>query len=68
MRIRAEHNGTIFEYECRLMPERCFKALCALAAAGAGMVRAVATLCGVPGMLTVAVVTVLVAMIAKGMG
>ncbi len=33
MRIRLEHNGTIFEYERRPMPERRFKALCTLAAA-----------------------------------
>ena len=35
MRIRLEHNGTVFEFERRPLPEGRFKALCALAAAGA---------------------------------
>lgn len=69
MRIRLEHNGTVFEYERRPMPEGRFKALCALAAAGvyAGMVWAVAALCDFPGLVLLLVGTVLVAMIAKGM-
>ena len=67
MRIRLEHNGTVFEYERRPMPEGRFKALCALAAAGvyAGMVLAVAALCGGWGVLMVAVVTLFVVMIAS---
>ena len=67
MRIRLEHNGTVFEFERRPMPERRFKALCALAAAGvyAGMVWAVAALCGGFGVLMVAAVTLLVVMIAS---
>lgn len=67
MRIRLEHNGTVFEYERRPMPERRFKALCVLAAAGvyAGMVWAVAALCGGWGVLMVAVVTLFVVMIAS---
>lgn len=67
MRIRLEHNGTVFEFERRPMPEGRFKALCALAAAGvyAGMVLAVAALCGGWGVLMVAVVTLFVVMIAS---
>lgn len=67
MRIRLEHNGTVFEYERRPMPEGRFKALCVLAAAGvyAGMVWAVATLCGGWGVLMVAAVTLFVVMIAS---
>lgn len=67
MRIRLEHNGTVFEFERRPMSEGRFKALCALAAAGvyAGMVLAVAALCGGWGVLMVAVVTLFVVMIAS---
>lgn len=64
MRIRLEHNGTVFEYERKPLPEGRFRVLCGLAAAGvyAGMVWAVAALCGVPGVLTVAAATVLISM------
>ena len=67
MRIRLEHNGTVFEYERRPMPEGRFKALCALAAAGvyAGMVLAVAALCGGWGVAAIMVVTLFVVMIAS---
>ena len=67
MRIRLEHNGTVFEFERRPMPEGRFKALCVLASAGgyAGMVWAVAALCGGWGVLMVAVVTLFVVMIAS---
>ena len=67
MRIRLEHNGTVFEYERRPMPEGRFKALCALAAAGvyAGMVWAVAALCGGWGVSALALVTLFVVMIAS---
>ena len=67
MRIRLEHNGTVFEYERRPMPEGRFKALCALAAAGgyAGMGWAVTALCGGWGVLMVAAVTLFVVMIAS---
>ncbi len=67
MRIRLEHNGTVFEYERRPMPEGRFKALCALAAAGvyAGMVLAVAALCGGWGVVAIMVVTLFVVMIAS---
>ena len=30
MRIRIEHDGTVFEFECRPMPEGRFRALCSL--------------------------------------
>ena len=68
MRIRLEHNGTVFEFERRPMPEGRFKALCVLAAAGvyAGMVWAVAALCDVPGLVTVLAGTVVVGLLANG--
>ena len=67
MRIRLEHNGTVFEYERPPMPEHRFKALCLLAAGGlyVGLVAAVAALCGGWGVLMVAVVTLFVVMIAS---
>lgn len=67
MRIRLEHNGTVFEYERPPMPEHRFKALCLLAAGGlyVGLVAAVAALCGGWGVLMVAVVTLVVVMIAS---
>lgn len=53
MKIRLERDRTAFEFERKPMPERRFKALCALAAAGicAGMVIAVTALCGFLGLL-----------------
>ena len=50
------------------MPEGRFKALCVLAAAGAyaGMVWAVAALCGVPGLVTVLAGTVVAGLLANG--
>lgn len=68
MKIRLEHNGTVFEFERRPMPEKRFKALCALAAAGiyAGMVWAVAALCNVPGLFIVLIGTAVVTAIVKG--
>lgn len=67
MRIRLSNNGTIFEFERKPLPESRFRALCVLAAAGvyAGMVWAVAALCGVLGLLLGGVVTLFVAMIAR---
>lgn len=57
------------EFELRPMPEGRFRALCAIAAAGvyAGMVIAVASLCGGFGLLMVLAGTVLVAMVVKGL-
>lgn len=53
MKIRLEYNGTVFEYSRQPMPERRFKALCALAAAGVymGLMLGVTALCGFPGLL-----------------
>ncbi len=69
MRIHLERDGTIFEFERKPMPERRFKALCGLTAAGvyAGMVAAVTALCGSFGLLVVSVAT-LMAMIIKSAG
>lgn len=69
MRIRLEHNGTIFEFERKPMPEGRFRALCAIAAAGvyAGMVWAVASLCDFPGLVLVLAGTALVTLIVKGL-
>lgn len=68
MKIRFERNGNVLEYECQPMKEGRFRALCALMAAGvyAGMVAAVAALCGLPGLVVVGVVTFLVILIGKG--
>lgn len=67
MRIRLEHNGTAFEFERKPMSKRRFKVLCGLAAAVAyaGMVAAVAALCGSFGVLLIMAGTLLVAAIAS---
>lgn len=59
MKIRLEHNGTVFEFERKPMPEHRFKALCLLAAGGmyAGMTIGIAKLCGVWGLLILAAAT-----------
>ena len=61
MRIRLEKEGETFELERKPMPERRFRALCLLGAAGiyAGMVVAVAALCGVWGIAAIAAATLL---------
>lgn len=61
MKIRLEVDGKVFEYERRPMKAERFRALCKLAAAGiyAGMVAAVASICGFPGLAVVAVATLL---------
>lgn len=66
MKIRIEHDGDVFEFERRPMRRSRFRALCALAAATlyAGMVIAVTALCGLPGLIAVAVVTLFIAMSA----
>lgn len=68
MRIRFEHNGTAFEFERRPMPEHRFKALCLLAAGGmySGIAIGVAQLCGVFGLLILAIATVLSILAANG--
>ena len=67
MRIRLEHNGTVFEYERPPMPEHRFKALCLLAAGGlyVGLVAAVAALCGEFGVLMVVILTFVAVMSAS---
>lgn len=63
MKIRLERDGTVFEFERQPLPESNFKTIYRLAAAGiyAGMVVGVAALCGLQGVVTVAVVTAVVA-------
>lgn len=63
MKLRLDLHGVVFEYERPKMPEHRFKALCLLAAAGmySGMVIGTAALCGVPGLITLGVVTLLFA-------
>lgn len=59
MKIRVEHNGTVFEY--RIEPMQ-FRMLCLLAA-GALYVKAlvrVAALCGIEGILAVIIPTVII--------
>lgn len=62
MKIRLERDGVTFEYTRPPLPEARFKAICRLAAAGiyVGLVLGAAALCGLPGVITVAVVTVVV--------
>lgn len=68
MKIRLERCGVVFEYEHQPMKEGRFRALCAIVAAGiyAGLVIAVAALCGVPGVVVVGLVTLFAFMIIKG--
>ena len=69
MRICLKHNGTVFEYERKPIPEGRFKAVCAIAAAGiyASMTAAVTALCGIPGLLLTIIGTVLVLMVYAGL-
>ena len=66
MRIKLDLHGVAFEYERPRMPERRFRALCLLAAAGiyGGVTVAVAALCGLPGVGLIAVLTLFIAMFA----
>lgn len=70
MKIRFERGGVVFEYEQPPMKESRFRALCALAAAGvyAGMVSAVAALCGLPGLIIAAIFSAILAAIVIGVG
>lgn len=65
MKIRMERRGVTFEYERQPMKENRFRALCLLTAAGmyAGMVAAVAALCGGWGLVIIAVATFLIAVL-----
>lgn len=69
MKIRLEHDGTVFEYERQPMKESRFRVLCALAAAGvyAGLVIGVTRLCDAPGLFLVVFGTLVVAMVVKGL-
>lgn len=68
MKIRFERGGVVLECEHQPMKEGRFRTLCAFAAAGiyAGLVIAVAALCGVPGVAVVGLVTLFAIMIIKG--
>lgn len=63
MKIRLEHNGVTFEFERQPLPEGRFRAILGLSAAGvyAGMTAGIAAICGLYGVVTVAVVTVIIA-------
>lgn len=62
MKIKFDLHGVVFEYEKKPMHPARFRRLCALAAIGlyAGMVIGVAALCGVFGLLVMALATVVV--------
>ena len=66
MKIRLERCGVVFEYEHQPMKEGRFRSLCALAGVVAyvGMITAVAALCG---LFVIAVASVLLFAIGKGM-
>lgn len=63
MRIKLEYHDITFQLERQPLPESRFRAVCGLAAAGiyAGMAVGVAALCGLPGVVAVAVVTGIIA-------
>ena len=69
MRIHIEHDGGVFEYERRPMRRSRFWALCIIAVAAiyAGALITVAALCGVPGLVTMLLFTVLVGPGISGM-
>lgn len=58
MKLHLEVDGKVFDFDMRAS---WFRAICKLCAAGiyAGMVAAVAQICGMPGLGLVAVVTIL---------
>jgi len=68
--IISRHDGGGFtvSIDRPLLPERRFKAVCAIAAAGvyAGMVIAAAALCGLSGLIVVGVVTTIIGILATG--
>ena len=68
MKIRIERDDGVFEYERRPMRRARFRALCAIAVAAiyAGALITVAALCGVPGLVTILLFSVLVAMGISG--
>lgn len=65
MKIRVEHNGTVFEYRIEPMPESRFRMLCLLAAAALyvkALVRVAAT-CGTKGVAAIVILTVIISII-----
>lgn len=68
MKIRFERGGVVLEYEQKPMKEGRFRVLCLLGAGVvyAGMVAAVAALCGLPGVIAVGIGTILCMAIASG--
>lgn len=68
MKIRFERGGVVLEYERKPMKEGRFRVLCLLGAGlvYAGMVAAVAALCGLPGVIAVGIGTILCMAIAAG--
>ena len=69
MKIRLEHDGTVFEYKLEPLPEGRFKAVCGLFGGGlyVSLALGAAALCGIEGLAAVGVVTV-IGMIAYSMG
>lgn len=59
MKVHLEVDGKVFDFERRPMRTERFRAICKLFAAGiyAGMVAAVASICGVVGLFVVGAVT-----------
>lgn len=59
MKVRFEKGGAVFEYERKPMKEHRFRCVCLLTAAAiyAGMVAAVAAMCGIPGLGAVLLAT-----------
>lgn len=69
MKIHFERGDAVLEYELKPMKEGRFRTLCSLAAAGiyAGMISAVAALCGLPGVVAVGFGTILCIVIVSEM-
>lgn len=65
MKLHIEINGNVFECERKPMSESRFKALCGLAAGGlyVCLVWVVSALCGLPGVVAVAFLTLVVGML-----
>lgn len=71
MKIRIEKHssgGFTVSIDRPPLPERRFKTVCAIAAAGvyAGMVIGAAALCGLSGLIVLGVVTTIVGILATG--
>ena len=59
MKLHFERNGIVFDYELTPMKESRFRTLCVLAAGGlyVGLTWVVASLCGIHGLILLAVAT-----------